>query len=165
MPDSPQQLFVRLACRKGPDFRADKLNYPEIPDLSSAAARLEEAGLLSLNPALKPSELYSLLTVPELRTLLPTGKGRRQQLLDQLLATHTDDKPLTEYTWPIWRLNHPELIQLLTLLYFGNLHQDLSELVLRISDAAAMNLTPSPSSIDCSPATNRSTTCWHLKPG
>ncbi|MEM8997243.1 MAG: hypothetical protein AAGF23_20840, partial [Acidobacteriota bacterium] len=44
--EAARRLYVRLAMRKGPVFRRDRLDYPEIDDLDGAAATLAEAGLL-----------------------------------------------------------------------------------------------------------------------
>ncbi|MEO1088623.1 MAG: VRR-NUC domain-containing protein, partial [Acidobacteriota bacterium] len=38
--EQAQRLYVRLAMRKGPVFRRDRLDYPEIEDLDAAAAAL-----------------------------------------------------------------------------------------------------------------------------
>jgi len=129
-----QQLFVRLICRKGPLFRADKLDYPEIGPLQAAARELAEQQLLTINPALSLESFCSLLTVPELRKQFQLPSGKRDVLLSQLYQRHPTDTSYREVLatapFQIWQLNAGDLIQQLTLLYFGNLYQDIREFVL-----------------------------------
>ncbi|MEE8524105.1 MAG: hypothetical protein V3T72_09250, partial [Thermoanaerobaculia bacterium] len=65
-----QRLYVRLISRKGPRFRRDRLDYPEIPDLDRAVAELKNAGFADGAPEAELESLLSLLLRPELADLL-----------------------------------------------------------------------------------------------
>ena len=49
-----QRLYVRLAFRKGPLFRSDKLTYPEIRDIPTAAHELAKYQLLETDGDMLP---------------------------------------------------------------------------------------------------------------
>lgn len=138
-----QRLYIRLLTRKGSVFRLDRLRYPEICDLNSAAAELAARGLADVSPPADLAELVATYTKPELlRLLKDTGSGTRTlksslsrvELVQQLLGR---DEPIRQqYTrilqqadrwislwgypyWTVFRLG-----------FFGNLYQDSSEFVL-----------------------------------
>ena len=134
-PEPAQRLFVRLACRKGPTFRSDKIRYPEIPSLTRQASKLAAAGLIEINPILTTTELSALLTVAELRQFFSLPAGKKAELVARLKEDFGDTPLSDELTntlpFETWRLVDNTLIPRLTLIYFGNQHQDLSEFVLR----------------------------------
>ncbi|MES2673679.1 MAG: hypothetical protein V4660_05535 [Pseudomonadota bacterium] len=84
-----QCLFVRLSSRKGPLFRADKLQYSEIDSIAVAADELIAVGLLHGDTLLPVRELAILLTKVELIDLFSSElKGRkteRKEFLVELL--------------------------------------------------------------------------------
>lgn len=138
LPEQARCLYVRLAGRKGPLFRADKIRYPEIPDREGAASNLETAGLMTINPHdADPGFLLDLLLAEELRDLLraleiPFKKSARR---DELLALGLVEIPpgqLEGILFDGYRVYRPEGLRILDvyrLCFFGNLRQDLTEFV------------------------------------
>ncbi len=132
-PDA-RRLYVRLASRKGPLFRSDKLNYPEIGDLHEAALELTAAGYLDDVRDAGADELLALLTRQELLRL-DTGAplrrtARREQLVEVLLDVMESPAIIARCPFSIWRPLKLEILQIYKLLFFGNLNQDLTEFVL-----------------------------------
>ncbi|MFM2588079.1 VRR-NUC domain-containing protein [Vibrio sp. TBV020] len=126
-----QCLLVRLLSRKGHWFRSDKLNYVEIPSLSSALAQLEQHGFIAINPPISAQTLGDcLLTKAELVTLFPTTNKslRKEQLVSELSAEPYSN--FSTLTFDIIELQNPQVISLLLALFFANTHQDLSQFVL-----------------------------------
>ena len=69
LPRASRALFVRMLMRKGPHFRASKLDYAEIGCPRAAAVSLVEAGWLDAAPVLALDALAALVTKAELQTL------------------------------------------------------------------------------------------------
>ena len=146
--ESAQRLFVRLVLRKGPFFRRDKLGYPEISDLDQAAIALEEAGLLAIyQPGFTGSTRESaesieaflmLLTKPELLSLLksclefetPPAQLSKADLLELGVEHLTIDDFSNEVQFSVFQPLGIEYLELLKLLFFGNMYQDFTEFVL-----------------------------------
>jgi hypothetical protein len=136
-----QMLYARLVNRRGPCFRLDRLSYPEIPALETAAAQLVSQGLLvpcdtGLEAALR-RRLYGCFTLAELRASLAehhlprlARKGDLLSWLDEwddstawleaLLARH-----------PVLRLPARDPWPFLRFLFFGDLRDNLSSFVTR----------------------------------
>lgn len=140
LPHEAQCLLVRLSSRKGPLFRRDKLDYPEITAIDSSAQHLIEAGLLHRDIPIGLETLAATLTKPELITLFRTQlvgmKQARKDLVIQALLDHFPEPQ----PWQLWTGNHfgdayyldnQAIIQTILLLFFGNTHQDLTEFVLQ----------------------------------
>ena len=128
-----QKLYVRLTGRKGPCFRADKLDYPEINDIAMAAKTLEAVGLLTINPALDCAELADLLSRQELvqlfpDVLLPGTKTHKSTLIAHLIDLNP---PCPDLPFEIYQPCFVDARQTLLFLFFGNLHQDMTEFVLQ----------------------------------
>lgn len=132
-----QALFVRMAMRRGPWFRASRLVYEEIPDVPAAATALAQRGWLDAAAPMTLDELFGLCTLPELRAIFAgqaPASARKSDLLETLRARH--DQPRTCAQWcgpswePAWRFMLGECCDRLRLMFFGNLHQDWSEFVL-----------------------------------
>ncbi|MCW8127822.1 VRR-NUC domain-containing protein [Microbulbifer halophilus] len=138
-----QRLYVRLLSRKGVPssagalFRQRKLVYPEIDDLPRAAERLVEAGLLRRNPALPPDEYLPLFSKSELlaRSPAPLPKTLKRPALELALLEQSDDPAvlrdtlLTDET--VLAVQAAEHFETFKLCFFGNLHRDLTDYVLR----------------------------------
>lgn len=130
LPADAQCLLVRLLIRKGEWFRSDKLNYDEIVDLDAAARELEQGGFIYINPAISEQQLAAvLLTRAELiRLFAPNNKTlRKAQLVEQLSAEPVS--PELDVNFDIFYLNNSKVIELLTLLFFANTRQDISQFV------------------------------------
>jgi len=76
--ENAQRLYARLMLRKGPFFRRDKLNYPEIEAIDQAAVQLKKSGLFAIYTRDKPidgnnvEDFLALLSKVELESLLNT---------------------------------------------------------------------------------------------
>lgn len=138
LPEPSRALLVRLIMRKGPHFRSDRLNYPEIGDIAGAAGALLALGWIDDASPLDPGELGQLLRKDELLILLPSAPGlsalRKPQLIERLAAEHPDPRPFHN-----WCPAHParlytllvgKLCEHLRLMFFGNLRQGWEEFVL-----------------------------------
>lgn len=130
-----QKLYTRLISRKGPLFRQHKLHYPEIQNLHQAAEELQQVGLLHINPTLPLESLLPLFTKPELLQSfgIPSWKKLSRGDLEQtVLDSEIPDKEqrIVGET-VIYEVLGQEQVQIFKLCFFGNLHQDLTEWVLR----------------------------------
>ncbi len=131
-----KRLYVRLISRKGPCFRLDKLNYPEIASISGAAQTLELYGLLDEGAEESTPTLLDLLLKPELEALArPFFKPaalRKPALIEELCAHLEDDtlRAALKSRICIMRPLGHEALLVLQVLFFGNLRQDLTEFVL-----------------------------------
>lgn len=137
LPLPSQALFVRMGMRRGPWFRASRLQYEEIPDLSSAAAPLVALGWLDDLAPMTLDELFSLCTLPELRRVFtaPATAGlRKMEWLDALRPDHEHARTYSQWCAdagePTWRFLLGDHCDRLRLMFFGNLRQDWSEFVL-----------------------------------
>lgn len=135
-----QCLLVRLMSRKGPWFRADKLDYAEISNISLAVECLIQHNLLGRNVLIDVQSLASMLTKPELESLFAQQLGghkakRKEAWIELLVEAHSNSLPWSEWTGGQWgelyELQQASLINTFLLLFFGNSHQDLSEFVLQ----------------------------------
>ncbi|TNE52498.1 MAG: VRR-NUC domain-containing protein [Deltaproteobacteria bacterium] len=130
-----QKLYTRLISRKGPYFRKRKLHYPEIRNLSQAAQELEDVGLLSINPELSLESLLALFTKPEILQRFEVASWKRLSRSDLDVAVQESDEPNKEKRLQgdaiIYEVLGQEQVQTYKLCFFGNLHQELNEWVLR----------------------------------
>lgn len=133
-----RRLYVRLALRKGPLFRQDKLNYDEIDNMQMARDELFDNGFLDSGVEESAEVLTSLLTKSELLSLIgclkpdadaKAKKGRRSDLLT-LLEDVTAGEVRHWMPFEILRPLQLQHLLLYRLLYFGNLDQDFTEFVL-----------------------------------
>lgn len=148
MSQSAQMIYVRLVSRKGPWFRADKLNYPEISPLDGALAEAHLHGLLDSCAMASPDELLALLTVEELKVLgracaergiLPLGNralrgvSRREEILGVILGCSGNPfvRDSLASLFRAWCPRHNQCLRVFLLLFFGNLAQDMTEFVLQ----------------------------------
>jgi hypothetical protein len=136
VPRCSQALLTRLLMRKGPLFRASKVRYAEIGDITTALTPLVERQWIDLRPQLKIEELVSLLRAPELRDRFPEvhGAGTKAQALALLRSRYRESRAFDEWCVGagdcVYRLQIAPLCTQLRLLFFGNFHQDWTEFVL-----------------------------------
>lgn len=138
LPMLAQNLYVRLIMRKGPYFREDKLNYPELGDIAPLLKVLEQHGLISLNPIDNLSACLKLLLKRELIALFPSlhmlSNSKRVdlelQLLNEAAYSATDIAKILNENIRWCAPLQTSVITLFKLLFFGNTHQDLTEFVI-----------------------------------
>jgi len=138
-----RRLYVRLISRKGPHFRADKLHYGEISALPAAARELAEAGLLAIDsgpcsdwlPLLARAEILDLMAGHgDLFADVSGLGGSRKEALLQLAADRLDEDQLRtaiKARFSVYTPLQTDVLLTYRLLFFGNLHQDLTEFVLQ----------------------------------
>lgn len=136
-----QRLYVRLLSRKGVPssagalFRQGKLVYAEIDDLPRAADRLVEAGLLRRDPELPLGEYLPLFSKAELLACSPSPlpKTLKRQALELALLEGGTEVLLNALmaTESLLAVQAAEHFETFRLCFFGNLHRDLTDYVLR----------------------------------
>lgn len=144
LPLGPRRLYVRLASRKGPLFRVDQLDYPEIAELDVAVATLVAEGFVDGDPSVTVAAAARLLTKAELVARLggPTEAGlRRADLLATLEARWPGDVA-ERLGLPLIHLDDRAWLGRLCLLFFGNPEQGLHEFIL--SDLGLQTHEPYP---------------------
>lgn len=133
-----QALWVRMVMRKGQHFRASKLNYAEIGDARLAAAPLLVEGWVDAQAPLALNDVFEVLTKPEILACLgehiAQPGGKKSDWLQQLTADFAHRQPLNHWhpalDDPLYTLNNRGLSDRLRLMFFGNLSQGWSDLVL-----------------------------------
>nr|WP_218584060.1 VRR-NUC domain-containing protein [Pseudomonas akapageensis] len=133
-----QALLVRMIMRKGPLYRASKLNYAEIGSTLAAAEPLLALGWLDDQQPLSLEQLFDVLLKPEIvtcfRPLLEQPRASKPELLAALLPHCTEVQPWRQWCPAIddqlYALKVRALCDRLRLLFFGNLYQDWTEFVL-----------------------------------
>ncbi len=139
LPENAQRLFIRLLSRNGDYARTTKLNYSEIPDLKKALEKLTASGFITPAHIDQIADWQSLFTRKELSGTLALPSSQIASLNPQAVATllTTSDlfgtSPLDSLleSEHIVQINFQECYTIFRLLFFGNLHQDLSTFVLR----------------------------------
>ena len=127
-----------MVMRKGAHFRASKLNYAEIVDTRSAALPLIAGGWVNDQAPLALVEVFDVLTKPEILSRfsahISQPKGKKTEWLDQLVADFAQQQSLNQWLPELdehlYTLNHRSLCDCLRLMFFGNLSQSWSDLVL-----------------------------------
>ena len=138
LPSGSQALWVRLVMRKGQHFRASKLCYPEIGDIARAAAPLLELGWIDEHAALSIAEVFDVLQKAEIQHAFSAHithpNAKKADLLAALSQALTHIQSLS--IWcpslqdTLYTLTNRPLSDRLRLMFFGNLSQDWSDLVL-----------------------------------
>jgi hypothetical protein len=133
-----QKLFVRLISRKGPWFVVEELEYDEIDSIPNAISEGIESELIGELTRDDIGELLPLLTIRELREIqhhikLPVKGERKSDLID---ALSSDEVAKSVYsvissTYQVIGPAHADFLRVLTLLFFGNSRQSLSDFVIR----------------------------------
>lgn len=129
-----RRLYVRLASRKGPLFRTDKLTYPEIEDIQGAGRALVNAGYADHGEDATIEEVLALLTKAELLQLdvgiALDRTARRDELVERLLERADVESIVKQNAFTVLRPLNLDILQTWKLLFFGNLNQDFTEFVL-----------------------------------
>lgn len=126
-------LYVRLANRKGPYFRLDKLVYAECAPLHDTISLLAERKLLvsctSLDLPHGTQALWSCFTHPELCAFL--GMRRKKPELCERLDQAPDKLSALLECHPVLSLHPSDCWPFLKFLFFGELTENLSGFVVQ----------------------------------
>ncbi len=128
-------LLVRLILRTREYFVVDKVKYADIDPITDAFSELIQCRLVEKNPDVILPELLPLLTKIEWVYLIEdnqtlelkksiTRKEVEAAAIEMLSVSHVYQR------YSVVRLNTREWLRNLQFLYFSNLHQSLSELIL-----------------------------------
>ena len=134
----PRALLVRMVIRKGVLFRASRLNYPEIGETRRAVAPLLTLGWVEQESSLDVDSLAQIFTKAELLDHFSQQGIGRQLTKSELIGAlrGQDPQPVSLQTWQresadcVYGLRAAPLCEQLRLMFFGNFHQDWSDLVL-----------------------------------
>ena len=148
-------LYVRLVSRRGPLFRSEQLNYPELGDLAPVLEEGLRSGMLVQEDDPDFHRLAALLRKPELVEIYAgqiDKSIRKPELVAGLYASLPEADLLEQ--WRHWRddthrLVAPadvEVVDFFKLLFFGNSYQDLTEFV--VSDLGHTNYPAYPLEAD-----------------
>src|SRR5690606_8912946 len=100
LPVSSRALLVRLIMRKGPHFRSDRLRYPGIGCIPTAAGPLLEQDLLSDIQPLGSEPLGQRVRREALAAQLPAATVRsgphKPELIAKLAATQPQPRPFSQ---------------------------------------------------------------------
>lgn len=128
-------LLVRLLMRKGPWFRLDDLDYPEVADRAAARSELiaqgwcgEDADAVALAELLTREDLARWLACFGRKT---PGTARRETLVNVFIEVLADPERRAQVhvaLRPLMRL-HGDLWELVFLLFFGTFEQDLAAFI------------------------------------
>ena len=126
-----RKLFVRLTNRKGPYFRLDKLNYPEVESLGVEIQSLVAASFIvptvpDLESAIRICSKADLLNLDACSGF--PQSTRKQDLADYLLSGQIN--PVQALTIEVVELARTEELTVFKLLFFGNFHQDMTTFVM-----------------------------------
>ena len=130
-----RSLYVRLASRRGPWFRGDRLTYADVPDADAALLELALAGMTEHAGDAAPEALFDLYTRPEIDGVLRAadfncpGGLSKPALIDLLVGAGLSPATLGLVKGAVVRCRHRSVLQVFRLLFFGNLRQDLTEFV------------------------------------
>lgn len=137
-------LLVRLMLRTRTYFVVDSIRYSDIESIPDAVDQLIEAQFVTLNPDVSINELLPLLTKKEWLDLINKNDnnlkedGEKNKVIKKTI-NRTAVESLVEQNlsvsqvyqrYSIVRLKTKAWLRKLQFLYFNNLHQSLSELIL-----------------------------------
>lgn len=128
-----QRLYVRLISRKGPYFRSDKLQYEEIEDIGHAQYQLIERGFVARNHVESSEPWLHLANRPEVLThfTVENRGSRKADLCNEVAQRYDVGDIQSRLPFDLIEPTHEATLRVFRLLFFGNLHQDLTEFVLR----------------------------------
>lgn len=138
LPQASQALWVRLVMRKGMHFRASKLKYPEIGNAQLAAASLVAKGWVDDQAHLTLTELFDVLQKAEIhacfKAYITQPKAKKSDWYDGLVIDFPQIQSFAQWhpalDDQLYTLKKRAVCDRLRLMFFGNLSQDWSDLVL-----------------------------------
>lgn len=145
LPEDARCLFVRLVNRRGCYFRIKKLQYAEIKDFNVALHLLISQKFfssLSVSHSHDASRWLCIFTKAEIISFICTiQKGLKKQAaglkkdeIVQLILEQANLHTLLHHirqTEPVVKVNFEEEMEMLKFLYFGNIHDDMTQFVVR----------------------------------
>ncbi len=122
-------LYIRMINRKGIFFQLDKMEYPEITDLETASEELVFNRFTAINES-KDLSQFQIFTKGELLSLFAflDRNQRKDKMLEELSEA---DIPTLHRSHTVIELRRFEVVDFLTLLFFGNHYQKMTEFVIR----------------------------------
>ncbi|MFT5012391.1 MAG: tetratricopeptide (TPR) repeat protein [Dinoroseobacter sp.] len=128
-----QRLYVRLISRKGPYFRSDKLHYDEIDDIDHTLHQLIERGFVARNHVESPEPWLHLATRLEVLShfTIDNRGSKKAELCNEVAQCYNVGDIQSSLPFDLLEPAHEATLRVFRLLFFGNLHQDLTEFVLR----------------------------------
>jgi len=136
--ENAQKLYVRMLTRKGDIFRISKLQYREIENSLEAARSLAAENFIEFDSYTELADILGLFSRADWLHLLKKNavdvssfKKLKRQAFDLALLAYYNEAPLPNIDDGICLIRQPKIFETFKLLFFGNLHQDLSEFVLR----------------------------------
>lgn len=128
-----QRLLARLVGRKGPLFRVDSLDYPEVGQGWRALDELASRGLVQIDPCGPADAQLVLLTCAELNAFFPrVPRMPKARLVDHVAARYPDGaiRARIAVRHRLVALVGRDVIERLQVLFFGGA-ADLSTFVLQ----------------------------------
>ncbi len=134
LPQNGQRLYIRLLSRSGEYVRCSKINYREIENIAAALKALEQSELVSEALLENLPDWLAVFTKKELTSCLAVSVPEPE--IAVALLTTPDlfggcPLDLLVNSDQILQVQHRHSFVTYRLLFFGNLHQDLSTFVLR----------------------------------
>ena len=130
LPFDAQCLYVRLLSRVGPWFRESRLDYAELGSITGAIDALLAAGLATAVSALPARELGRLYTRAELVRAFGLPRGGSKTDLLEALDNGSDVVLPFSREGRVVAPAEVEIAAVMSLLFFGNRHQGLTDFVL-----------------------------------
>lgn len=143
LPETARCLFVRLTNRKGCFFRVDKLTYSEIGDPTDPVDRLCRQRFfsrLSVKHADQLPEILGIFPKADLLAMMPREEmprgyrsWKKPELVDYAIRELDGRKIISgiRQLETIIRVNYEAEIAMLRFLYFGDIHSDMTQFVVR----------------------------------
>jgi hypothetical protein len=137
--EDARRLYVRLAARRAPCFRIDRLHYDEI-DLGAARRELLAAGFAEHAGAERTGERLASLNRQELlawggeldpRLGAVLRRSSKAEVVARLAAAAPERAAELAARYPLLGLLRLDVLRVLRLLFFGNLSQDWTHYLLR----------------------------------
>lgn len=142
LPEDAQCLFIRFCNRRGAFFKIQKLNYPEIANISNCIEILlisqfieftSKAHYYRAGELLDVFNKNELLNIGKLLHLDTRGKAslKKEELLDWFLESIDFEDFIDILQKDIIKVNFEQETMMLKFLFFGNRHAEMTEFVMR----------------------------------
>ena len=131
-----QRLYVRLCSRKGPLFRTDKLSYDDISDIAMAVTELIDEEFADWGGDHDIEAILALCTRADLLDLCrqnetkPSSSLKKDELLAAVTESMRDLQLRDQLPFSVIQPRRLDELRVFRLLFFGNLHQDMTDFVL-----------------------------------